>query len=315
MALFIGKRLVGMLVTLLVASFLVYGALYVAPGSPLAFILGHRGATAATIAAVKAQYHLNDSFPVAYWRWLLGVVQGNFGQSYVQNESVVDVLKPRVVTSLFVVSYASLLIFVFGIGSGALASLGPKRLRPAVLVVVTVAMAVPAFVWAVVLIIVFGLDLGWFPTLGQGSGFFGDLYHLSLPAFALALSAVAFMSRVTAAAVDHELKSEHVETARARGIPERLVVRKHVLRNAWIPVSTVAGLSVASLIAGDAIVEVAFGLNGVGSLLVQSVEAKDFPVVQMIVLLLAGVFVVVNMIVDVGYALADPRVRIGASPQ
>jgi peptide/nickel transport system permease protein len=120
---------------------------------------------------------------------------------------------------------------------------------------------------------------------------------------------LAYLSRITRAAVDDELGKEYVETARARGIPERYVFRKHVLRNAWIPISTVAGITVAGLIAGDAVIEVAFGLNGIGAYLVQSIEAKDFPVVQAIMMLLVGIFVVVNTLVDVGYAVADPRVR------
>jgi peptide/nickel transport system permease protein len=306
---FVMIRLVALVVTLLVASLIVYGALYIAPGSPIAFLVGGHGASPRVIAQLNAQYHLTDSFPTAYWRWLSGVLQGHFGQSIVERTSVVTLIKPRLSTSLFLVSYAALFIVSFGVGSGVVSALRPKRLGRVLLFITTVAMAVPPFVSAVVLITVFGVDLGWFPTLGGGTGFLGNIYHLTLPAIALALASIAYISRVTRAAVSDELAREHVETARARGIPERLVVRRHVLRNSWIPISTVASISVATLIAGDAIVEVAFGLNGIGAYLIQAVEEKDFPVVQAIVLLLVAVFVVMNMLVDLGYAIADPRVR------
>jgi peptide/nickel transport system permease protein len=306
---FVVTRVVALVATLLVASFLIYGALYLVPGSPIAFLLGGHGGSPAEIAAITAQYHLNHSFPTAYWYWLEDVLQGHFGNSIIQHTSVIVLLKPRIVTSLLLVSYASLFILTFGIASGVASALRPNRLGRAVVMVTTVAMAVPPFVSAVVLITVFAVDLGWFPALGGGSGFWGDIYHLTLPALALAFASVAYISRVTRAAVSDELRREHVETARARGIPERFVVRRHVLRNAWIPISTVASISVAALIAGDAVIEVAFGLNGIGAYLIQAVQDKDFPVVQTIVLFLVTVFVVVNAVVDLGYAIADPRVR------
>jgi len=302
-------RLVAAVITLLVASVVVYGAIYVAPGSPLSFLIGGHGATRQVIRQIEAEYHLNDSFPVAYVRWLGNGVHGNFGTSLVQHQSVSSLIEPRLTTTLFLVAYAALLIFVFGIGSGLLAALRPRRVGGAVVLVTTVAMAIPPFVWAVLLTTVFAVDLAWFPAIGNGSGFAGGLYHMTLPAVALAMVWLAYLSRITRAAVDDELGKEYVETARARGIPERYVFRKHVLRNAWIPISTVAGITVAGLIAGDAVIEVAFGLNGIGAYLVQSIEAKDFPVVQAIMMLLVGIFVVVNTLVDVGYAVADPRVR------
>jgi peptide/nickel transport system permease protein len=309
---FLALRIAAMVGTLLVASFVVYGAIYLAPGTPLSFLLGgSHGAPPAVIAAIKAQYHLNDSFLTAYWSWLVGLLHGHFGESFVQHESVTSLLKPRITTSLFLVTYAAILILVFGIGSGVAAALRPRRLGPVIVTLTTVAMAIPPFVSAVVLVLLFSVDLAWFPALGNGSGFFGQLYHMTLPAVALALASVAYISRITSAAVMDEMSREHVETARARGIRERRVIRRHVLRNAWIPISTVATVTVAALIAGDAVIEVAFGLNGVGAYLVQSVEDKDYPVVQITVLLLVTIFIVVNMLVDIGYTLADPRVRLG----
>jgi peptide/nickel transport system permease protein len=158
---------------------------------------------------------------------------------------------------------------------------------------------------------VFAVNLGWFPALGAGEGVLDRLWHLTLPAIALALSALAIVARVTRVSVREELGREHVQTAVSRGLPRHLVVRRHVLRNAAIPITTVTGITIASLIALSAVVERAFSLNGLGSALVIAAASKDFAVVQGISLVLVTAFVVTNTIVDFLYALLDPRVSLG----
>ena len=175
--------------------------------------------------------------------------------------------------------------------------------------------AMPAFAAAVVLQFLFAVKLPWFPALGDGHGFLDSLHHLVLPALALAASSVALVTRVTRAAVREELEREHVQTAISRGLPRGVIVRRHVLRNAAIPITTVVGLTIASLIALSAVVETAFELNGLGSYLVQAAQNKDFAVVQGISLVLVVLFVVVNTLVDIAYALLDPRVAIGSRAQ
>jgi peptide/nickel transport system permease protein len=307
--LFLLRRIFGLIATLLVASVVIYGAVYIAPGSPIAFLTGGKPASPADLAILKAQYHLDDPFLTAYLRWLTGVVHGDFGESIVSHSSVVSLLNPRLQTTGFLLVYAAILILTIGIGSGVIAALRP-RLGGGIVGVTTVAMATPAFVTAIVLITVFGVGLGWFPSVGDGVGFGGHLKHLTLPAISLALALVAYVSRITRVAVRDELGREHVETARARGLPDAWVLRRHVLRNAAIPISTVAGVSVAALIGVDAVVETAFGLNGLGAFLVQAVQQKDFAVVQAIALLFVGCFVLINTLVDVFYALADPRLAV-----
>ena len=183
----------------------------------------------------------------------------------------------------------------------------------AILAGTTIGIATPSFVAAILMISVFTLGLHWFPAIGAGTGFVDRLWHLTMPAAALALAGTAYVARLTRAAANEELQREHVDTARSRGIPEPLVMKRHVLRNAMIPVTTVAGLTVAGLIAGSVVVENAFAVNGLGSYLVTSVEQKDFQVVQAITLLLVAAFVVVNTGVDMLYALIDPRVRIAGA--
>lgn len=305
---FILQRLISLVLTLLVASMVIFGALYLAPGDPATILAGGH-ATPAVIAEIHKQYHLNDPIWVRYWDWLTGVLHGNLGQSFVYRESVTTLLAPRIGNTLFIVTYAATLILVAGISLGLLAGL-TKRISSVVTLVTAIGLAIPSFVAAIGLIALFAVDLGWFPVFGAGTGVVDHLWHLTLPAIALALSWVAYVAQLTRTAIRGELRREHVETARSRGIPENVVVRRHVLRNAWIPITTVAGLTVAGLIAGDVVVEEAFGINGIGSFLVQATSQKDFAVVQAIALLLVAVFVVVNAIVDLVNGFLDPRLRV-----
>jgi len=160
------------------------------------------------------------------------------------------------------------------------------------------------------LLTVFAVGLGWFPVFGSGSGFVDQIWHLTLPAIALAFASVAYVSRITQASVEGELQREHVMTATARGLPRRLVIRRHVLRNASIPVATASGLIIAYLVVGAAVVEQSFSLNGLGSFLVASISRDDFPVVQAIALIVIVVFVVVNFAVDLLVSFLDPRVGL-----
>jgi peptide/nickel transport system permease protein len=214
-------------------------------------------------------------------------------------------------TTIFLVAYASILITIFGVGLGVASALGGRKLDGLIMTVTNVGTSVPTFVAAIILLEVFALDLGWFPVLGAGSGFFSRIHHLTLPAVALAIWAVAYLTRVTRTSMRDELRGEHVATARARGLTEPAVIRRHVFRNALLPIVTVTGLQVAGLIAGTIIVEQAFGLNGLGQLLLTAVEQKDFATVQAVSLILVAAFVVVNTVVDVAYTMLDPRIRLG----
>jgi peptide/nickel transport system permease protein len=307
---FVAVRLAGLAATLLVMSFIVYGALYIAPGNPIAVLTGGRPLPARTIAAIEAQYGFEKPFLIRYAGWLGDVLRGNFGKSIVFRENVSTLIAARVGTTVFLVAYAAVLIIAFSVLLGILSALRGGRTDTAILGVTTVGIATPSFVAAIGMISVFTLGLHWFPAIGAGSGFPDMLWHLTMPAAALALAGTAYVARLTRTAATEELAREHVDTARSRGIPERLVIRRHVLRNAMIPITTVSGLTVAGLIAGSVVVENAFALNGLGSYLVTSVEQKDFPVVQAIALLLVASFVVINTVVDILYAVIDPRIAL-----
>jgi peptide/nickel transport system permease protein len=308
---FLVRRLVLLVATLLVASFAIYGALYLSPGSPIATLTGGRTPSPDAIAVLRQHYHLNDPFLVRYWHWLTAALTGDLGVSIPLHQDVSTLVVERAPTTAELVLYASVVIIAAGVGLGVLAALRPGWIDTSVIVITTVSAAIPAFIAAIVLILLLGVDLRWFPTVGEGHGILDRLYHLTLPALALAASSVALVARVTRAAVREELAKEHVQTAVSRGLPRRVVIRHHVLRNAAIPITTVSGLTVASLIAIAAVVERAFSINGLGSYLVQAALSKDFAVVQGISLLLVAAFVVVNTTVDVLYAFLDPRVKLG----
>ena len=312
---FLGKRMAMLVATLLVASFAIYGALYLAPGSPIAALTGGRSVPPEVLKQLEDRYHLNDPFLVRYWDWLTSALHGDLGESIPLHEQVSTLIGQRIGVTIQLVMFTAAIIIIVGVGLGIVGALGRGGVDGGVLLVSTVSAALPAFAAAVILQFIFGVVLGWFPVLGTGDGFVDQLKHLTLPALALAATSVALVTRVTRTAVREELDKEHVQTAVSRGLPWREVVRRHVLRNAAIPITTVVGITIASLIALAAIVETAFGLNGLGAYLVQAAQNKDFATVQGISLVLVFAFVITNVVIDVAYAILDPRVTLGSRAQ
>ena len=311
LARFVARRVAMLLASLLVASFVIFAAMYVAPGSPVAALTGGRSISPAAMQTLKHRYHLDEPFLAQYWHWLGNALHGDLGVSIALHQNVSTLVAQRAWITFSLVGYASVLVVVFGVGLGVVAGLRPGWVDTSVLVVSSIAAAIPSFVAAIVLVLMFAVWEPWFPALGTGSGFLDNLNHLTLPAISLAISAVAIVTRVTRASIREEAAKEHVQTAISRGIPQHLVVTRHVLRNASIPITTVTGITIASLIAISSVIETAFDLNGLGEYLVKSAESKDLAVVQGISLLLVAAFVVVNLVVDVLYAVLDPRVSLG----
>jgi peptide/nickel transport system permease protein len=297
---FAARRLAMLVAALLVSSFVIFASLELAPGDPLATLSGGRTLPPEALAQLRSEYRLDDPFLTRYVHWLGGVLHGDLGSSIALREPVSTLIGERAGVTIQLVLYAALLIVVFGVGLGVLSGLRRGWLDQAIVVTTTVGAATPSFVAAILLLSVFAVNLGWLPALGAGNGFADRIQHLTLPAIALALSALAIVVRVTRASVRNEMGREHVQTAISRGIPSSLVVRRHVLRNAAIPVTTVVGI------------ERAFSLNGLGAALLQAALSKDFAVVQGIALVLVTAFVVANAIVDLLYAVLDPRVALGS---
>ena len=306
------RRLAMLIVSLLVASFVIFAAIYLAPGNPIAALSGGRSIPPDSLRVLEARYHLDQPFLVQYWFWLTNALHGNLGISITLRENVSDLIASRISTTAGLVLYSSILIIALGVGLGILSGLRPGLLDTSVLVITAISASLPSFVAAIVLILVFAVQLQWFPSIGNGVGFLDQVKHLTLPAFALAVSSLAIVARVTRSAIREEARREHVQTAVSRGIPTALLIWRHVLRNAAIPITTISGITIASLIAVAAVVEVVFGLAGLGAYLVLSAQSKDLAVVQGISLLLVTAFVAVNVLVDVLYVVLDPRVSLGS---
>jgi peptide/nickel transport system permease protein len=294
---------------MLIVSFVIVASLSLSPGDPVSQLAGPR-ATPEQVEAVRAELGLDKPLLTRYADWVMNAVQGDFGRSIISREPVTDLLAARMHTTIFLILYSAVLILVFGIGFGMIGGAFPK-LGPVVAGVSALCLAIPAFVAAPLLISLLSLRFDLFPTTGTGSGFVDRLYHLTLPSFALAIGWSAYVSQITRVAIREESLREHVVTARNRGASKWNVFRRHVLRNAAMPIITISGLMIAGLVAGTVVVESAFGINGVGSLLSTSVSSKDFNVVQAISVIIVLVFVVTTTVIDILHRRLDPRVRGG----
>ena len=294
--------------TVLVTTFLVFAALSLTPGDPVAQILGGK-ASDEQRALLRQQLGLDRPLVLRYISWVLAFVRGDMGTSYTYHTPVSSVIAPRLEITIQLVTCSALIIFIVGIGLGLLGGLA-IRIRPAVAGIVALLISVPSYVAATALLGVFAVFLRWFPSFGAGQPGLDRLWHLTLPAIALSVSWVAYMSQISMASIDDQRAKEHVRTAIGRGLPARVVVRKHVLRNAGVPIVTAAGLTLAALVAGSVVVETAFTLDGVGSLLVRSVGTKDVPVVLAISVLIVTVYVVAMAVVDLLHVALDPSLRL-----
>lgn len=308
------RRLGGIAITLVAASFIVYASVYVSPGSPESVLFGGKQPTPEVRAAVREHLGLDQGFATRYWHWLTDVFSGDLGTSLISQQAVADRIAHPLMITLALVAYAALLIVLVGVGLGLLSALKPGRVDLAVTALVSIATAVPAFVAASITISVFAVKLGWFEPYGLGTGFGGWVHSLTLPAISLAVISSGLVARVTRVAAREEAEGEHVRTAVSRGISGRRIIWSHVLRNSTGPIVTVTGLQIAGLFAGAVVVEQAFGLGGLGQVLIASVQQKDFPVVQAISLVLVTAFVLLNLLADLLAAAVDPRIRNRSAP-
>lgn len=313
MILAVAGRVAQTITTLLVASFLTFLALQAAPGDPVEIMLGGKAGDPEAVARLNQEFHLDDPVLVQYWHWLTSALHGDLGQSFLFRVDVSSLVTSRVPTTALLVAMSSVLVVTFGFTLGVVAARSKRLVDTGITSFLSIAMATPTYVVAILLITVFSLHLTWFPVFGSGTGFTDRVYHLILPAVTLALSSSAAVARVTRAAVLEEEQRDHVNTAIARGLGKTTVLRRHVVRNALLPVTTISGIVVAALVAGTVIVEKAYGLDGLGSLLVLAVTRKDYAVVQSVSVLVIAAFLIVNLIVDLLYGVIDPRTRTKAA--
>jgi len=306
------KRLLSLAISLVIASLVIFLVIEVAPGDPASFMLGIN-AQEDTLNALREELGLNQSKLERYLSWTFGMLQGDFGTSYTYRTPVADMVQDRLWVSLPLAIYAlalsTLIAFPAGIyaasrrgGFGDVSIMGATQLG----------VAIPNFWFAMMLVLVFAINLRWFSAggfPGWEDGLFTGLKALTLPAIALALPQAAILARVMRSSLLDILNEDFIRTARAKGLTPRQALWRHALRNALIPVLTIIGLQFSFLLAGSIIIEQVFYLPGLGRLVFQSISQRDLIVVESVVMLLVFAVILVNFIVDLAYAWVDPRLR------
>ena len=282
------------------------------PGGPVAALLAGHSTDTATIEALRAKFHLDEPLYVQYGYWLSGLIRGDLGNSIVSGQPVAAAIAERIGTTLALNISGVIVALLIGVSMGILAATRRGSTLDRGVVGTTLLLSgAPPFVLAITGLFVLGFQLGWFPIFGLGNGGWDTVWHLVLPAAVVAIGPLSFITKITRAAMIDQLEQDYVIFARARGIPFRAVLFGHAFRNALVPVLTAAGLLFVGLLTGTVFVETVFGLPGLGRLLVTSVQFNDFPVTQGIVLLVAAWIVFTNLVVDLLYAIVDPRVDFG----
>jgi peptide/nickel transport system permease protein len=329
---FVVRRLLLLIPILIGLSILVFLWIRALPGGPAEALLGER-ATPETIQAIERQYGLDEPLPVQYWRYVKTVSRGDFGDSTVSRQPVVEEFKQKFPATVELAFAAMLFSLFLGIPLGFLAAKKyGSAFDHASLVASLIGISIPVFFLAIILKYIFAVKLGWLPTVGRidvtidaehptnfyildaiitlnWEAFVDCLKHLVLPAIALGSIPLAVVTRITRAAVLDVQNEDYVRTARAKGVAPVTVDRRHILRNAMLPISTIIGLQTGLLLSGAVLTETVFAWPGIGTWLVDAIDARNFPVIQAGVLFVSIVFVLVNLLVDISYALINPRIR------
>ena len=312
MAKFIAQRLVEAIPVVLLASLLVFAILHLIPGDPVdammgaaAFGVGTPEQRIALAEQIRDDLGLNDPLAIQYVRWLGNAVRGDLGQSYIQHQAVTKLILDRLPSTLELAGAAMLLSIVLGMSLGVIAAV--KRSSPidaAVMLFSLGGVSIPSFAFAILMILIFSVTLGLVPATGSGS-----FDRLILPALVLGYEGTGLIARLTRASLLEVMGLEYIRTARGKGLHPRTILRRHALRNALVPIVTIVGLQVGRLLAGSVIVETVFARQGIGQLAINAILAKDYPVVQGVILLTAVSYLVANLLVDVSYGYLNPKIR------
>lgn len=308
---FICKRVLQMIPILFAVSILIFCMVRITPSDPVASMTKGRKTSAETRKSLEEKYYLDRSLPEQYVIWITHALRGDLGDSFEYKQPVNDLIAGRLPTTAQLVLMSTVLALVIAIPVGVISAVRMNRLTDRILSVLTlIFVASPVFLTAIALMLVFALRLKLFPSFGSGKTFVENLRYLFLPSVALSLNMVALISRITRSNMIEQLNSNYATTAIAKGIPYYQVVMKHCFKNAVIPVITVASIQIGTMLVGAVLVENVFALGGLGDILIGGVKSSDYPVVQGITLMLVTVFLLINLLVDIVYALIDPRIRL-----
>ena len=307
---YILRRLLQLVPVLFLSSVAIFGIVRLSPTDPAILLAGGRQSSPEVLAAIRAKYRLEDPLPRQYLSWIGAAVKGDLGESYRLKQSVSTLIAQRLPLTLQLILMSMVLSLGAAVPLGVVAAANRGRAADrAITAFALAALSSPVFLTGILGMLVFSYYLGWLPAFGAGIDFVDNLSHLLLPSIALALNMLALSLRVTRNGMIEALGSNYVQTAVAKGLPRRTVLMKHALRNALIPLSTIAGLQVGFLLTGTVLVEYTFGIGGIGSLLVNAIQSSDYPVIQGATLFVVASFLLVNLAVDLLYAAIDPRIR------
>jgi peptide/nickel transport system permease protein len=280
------------------------------PSDPIGSITSGRKINEETRASLTAQYHLDKSLPQQYFIWISNAVKGNLGDSFRHREPVGALLAARLPTTIQLVLMSAIFAIILAVPAGIISAVNRNTTVDRIISALMIfCVSSPVFLNAILLMLIFVLKLRWFPAFGAGRGFTENFYYLCLPAFALSLNMVALIGRIVRDRMIVEFKSNYALALNAKGTPFRRIVMTHCFKNTLIPVITVGGVQVGTMVIGAVLVENVFALGGIGALLIEGIQASDYPVVQSIMLFLVTLFLVLNLIVDVIYFIIDPRIR------
>ena len=306
------RRLGSAVPILLIVSLITFGMIHMIPGDPAAAIAG-LSATPEQIAVVRSELGLDQPLLLQLFHWYAALLHGDLGRSLLMGQPVAQVTFERLPVTLALSAYALVLTLIFGVISGVVAALKQNTIADQLaMMLAMIGISMPNFWLGLLMILFFAVWLGWLPTGGY-IAFTDDpvgwLRTSTMPAISLALLNMGLLARITRSTMLEVLRQDYIRTARAKGLPQRKVVMKHALSNALIPITTVVGIIVSLLISGSVVTESLFSVPGIGQLLTQAVLNRDYPMVQGGLLIVTAVLVLVNILVDVSYAMLDPRVR------
>jgi peptide/nickel transport system permease protein len=312
--LYILRRLVQLIPVLFIASFIVFFIIHLIPGDPVEIMLGEERYDRQQYELLRKKMNLDQPVHIQYLSWLGRVVQGDLGQSLRTQRPVLDTVLERFPATLYLAFAALVIGILIALPAGTLAAVKQNTIYDYFAMGFTLfGIAVPNFFFALLLILGFGLYLGWFPTLGYvdpTANFPRFLWHLTLPALVLGTDLASTVTRYVRAEMLEQLRLDYVRTARAKGVPRRQVIFKHTLKNSLIAATTVIGLQIGRLLGGSSVIETVFAWPGVARLVLEAVYSRDYPLLQGAVLFLAFTYVGVNLIVDVLYKALDPRISL-----
>jgi len=307
------KRLISVIPVLFIVSTIVFLILHFTPGDPAIVILGEE-AGQQEVDELREQLGLNRPIYEQYASWIFNALQGDLGESYFMNETVIEAILSHLGPTISLGILAEIIALILAIPLGILAARRKGTMTDqSVMAFSLLGMSIPNFLLSLFLILIFSVTLRWLPVAGYqplSAGLWEHLKFLILPAFALGTAHAALIARMTRSAMLEVLNANYIKTARAKGVKERVVIYKHALRNAFLPILTVAGQSFLSLMGGTAIVETIFSIPGIGQLIVNAVMRRDYAVVQGAVLYVTFAFVFINLAIDMLYGIVNPQVRL-----